>query len=148
MLLATRNQDFMPSLFSEMLNWNNWGKGLAAEDYHAMPKMNVSESDADYQLQMCVPGLKKEDLSITVDTDSNLVIEMVHKDEKKETSHEGRHYLRHEFDSLQFKQLLSLPDNVKKEQITAKVEDGVLTVVLPKITEEEKRQQAQTITIE
>ncbi|MBQ9474115.1 MAG: Hsp20/alpha crystallin family protein [Bacteroidales bacterium] len=138
----------MPSLFSEMLNWNNWGKGLSVEDYHAMPKMNVSESDTDYQLQMCVPGLKKEDLSITVDTENNLVVEMIHKDEKKEASKDNRHYLRHEFGTLQFKQLLSLPENVKREQITAKVEDGVLTVVLPKITEEEKRQQAQTIAIE
>ncbi|MBP5536493.1 MAG: Hsp20/alpha crystallin family protein [Bacteroidales bacterium] len=148
MLLTTRNQEFMPSLFNELMNWNNWNKDLMAEERRAMPKMNVIESDTDYQLELCVPGLKKEDLSLSVDTDNNLVIEMVQKEEKKEATDASRRYLRHEFDTLQFKQLLSLPDNVKKSLITAKVEHGVLHVTLPKVTEEEKRQQAQTITIQ
>jgi HSP20 family protein len=111
------------------------------------PKINVSESDKDYRLDVCIPGMKKEDLNLSIDTDNNLVIELYRKDEKKEQD-EKRHYLRKEFSTMQFKQLLSLPENVKRDQIGAKVENGILTITLPKFTPEEQKQLAQTITIE
>ena len=83
MLLASRNQDFMPTLFNELLNWNNWNN-CSYEEQKAMPKMNVSETDTNYELELSVPGLSKEDLSLSVDSDNNLVIEMVQHEEKKE----------------------------------------------------------------
>ena len=141
MLVTSRNQNFMPSLFNELLNWNNWNCGDYNE-HTPMPKMNVSESDKNYELELSVPGLTKDDLSLRVDSENNLVIEMVKKDEKKD-----RHYLRHEFSTLQFKQMFSLPENIKRESITAKVEHGILTVVLPKITDEEKQALSQKIEI-
>ena len=109
--------------------------------------MNVSESDKDYRLEVCIPGMKKEDLNLSVDADNNLVIEMQQKEEKKEND-EKRHFLRREFSTMQFKQMLSLPENVKKDQINAKVENGILLITLPKFTAEEQKQLAQTITIE
>ena len=111
-----------------------------------MPKMNVSETDTNYELELSVPGLSKEDLSLSVDSDNNLVIEMVQHEEKKEEK-KDRHYLRHEFSTMQFKQLFSLPENVKKEAISAKVEHGILYVTLPKVTDEEKKALSQKITI-
>lgn len=151
MLLAKKNQDLMPSLFNELLDWNNWNNGFFT-DTTSMPKMNVSESDKDFQLELCVPGLKKEDLNLSVDADNNLVVEMVQKEEKEDKASadnkgEKRQWLRHEFSQMQFKQMMQLPDNVKKEQITAKVEDGVLCITLPKVTAEEKRALSQTIQI-
>ena len=109
--------------------------------------MNVSESDKDFTLELCIPGMRKEDLNLSIDTDNNLVIEMQHKEEKKE-GEEKRHYLRREFSTYQFKQMLTLPENVKKDQIGAKVDNGILTITLPKYTPEEQKQLAQTITIE
>ena len=70
------------------------------------------------------------------------------KEQKSEEKDEKRHFLRREFGSIQFKKVLALPENVKKEQISAKVEDGMLKVVLPKVTEEEKKQLAQHIQID
>lgn len=144
MLLAKRN-DLMPSLFNELLDWNNWNN-LTTDEHCPMPKMNVSESDKDYELELCVPGLSKEDLNLSIDGDNNLVVEMVQKEEKKEEK-KNRHFLRHEFNELQFKQLLSLPENVKKEEISAKVEHGILRITLPKFTEEEKKALMQHIEI-
>ena len=142
MLLAKRNQDLMLSLFNDLLDWNNWNTAAIDE----MPKMNVSESDENYELELCVPGLAKEDLNLSIDSDNNLVVEMVQKEEKKEEKKQ-RHYLRREFNSMQFKQILSLPENVKKEEISAKVEHGILHIVLPKFTEQEKKALAQHIEI-
>lgn len=149
MLLSTNNQSIMPSLFNELLNWNNWN--TPAEERLATPKMNISESKNDYLLELCVPGLAKEDLNLSIDSDNNLVIEMVKKSESKEdnkSDNNDRRFLRHEFNSLQFKQLLSLPENVKKEQINARVENGILRIVLPKFTEEEKLAMAKHIEIQ
>ena len=147
MLVARRNNDLMSTMFNELLNWNNWNGMCSAETTSATPKMNVSESDKDYRLELCIPGMKKEDLNLSVDPDNNLVIEMQQKDEKEEKD-EKRHFLRREFSTTQFKQMLSLPENVKKDDIGAKVENGILYVTLPKFTAEEQKQLAQTITIE
>ena len=144
MLLAKRN-DLMPSLFNELLDWNNWNN-FTADEHCLMPKMNVSESEKDYELELCVPGLSKEDLNLSIDSDNNLVVEMVQKEEKKEEK-KNRHFLRREFNELQFKQLLSLPENVKKEEISAKVEHGILRITLPKFTEQEKKALMQHIEI-
>ncbi len=145
MLLTTRNQNLMPSLFNELMNWNNWSCGDYEENAR-MPKMNVSESDKNYELELSVPGLTKDDLSLHIDSDNNLVIEMVKKEEKKEEK-KDRHYLRHEFSTLQFKQMFSLPENIKKEAISAKVEHGILSVTLPKFNEDEKQALSQKIEI-
>lgn len=137
----------MSTMFNELLDWNRWNPMCTTEEHASTPKMNVSESDSDYRLELCIPGMKKEELSLTIDGENNLVIEMQHKEETKDND-EKRHFLRREFSSTQFKQLLSLPENVKKEQISAKVENGILYVTLPKFTPDEQKQLAQTITIE
>lgn len=149
MLVARRNQDLMPSLFNELLDWNNWNNGLWSETRHTTPKMNVSETDKNYELELCVPGLKKEDLNISIDPDNNLVVEMVQeeKSDDKQQKDSSRKYLRREFSRMQFKQMMTLPDNVKKDDIKARVNDGILYIELPKITEQEKKSLSQTIQI-
>lgn len=147
MLMTCRNNNMMPSLINELLDWNNWNTNHMSEVQGTMPKMNVTETDEDYELRLCVPGLSKDDLNLSVDAENNLVIEMVQKEEKKEHDKKERRWLRREFSEMQFKQLLSLPEGVKKEQISAKVEHGILTIVLPKVTEKEKAALAQRIEI-
>lgn len=145
--MTCRNNNMMPSLINELLDWNNWNTNHMSEVQGTMPKMNVTETDEDYELRLCVPGLSKDDLNLSVDAENNLVIEMVQKEEKKEHDKKERRWLRREFSEMQFKQLLSLPEGVKKEQISAKVEHGILTIVLPKVTEKEKAALAQRIEI-
>ena len=60
---------------------------------------------------------------------------MEKKNEQKEEDKNAR-YLRREFSYTKFEQTLILPDDVKKEDIAAHVEHGVLTVELPKVVEE------------
>lgn len=147
MLVARRNNDLMSTMFNELMDWNRWNNLCSTEERGMTPKMNVSESEQDYRLELCIPGMKKEDLNLSIDADNNLVIEMLTKEEKKENC-EKRHFLRREFSTMQFKQMLTLPENVKKDQIGAKVENGILTITLPKFTPDEQKQLAKTITIE
>ena len=140
MLVTRRNQDFMPTLFNELMNWN--------DTTYSTPRMNIMETKDNYKLELCIPGLTKEDVKLSIDTEGNLVVEMVkeNKSEKKENKDEMR-YLRHEFSVEHFRQTVMLPEDIHKEQISAKVENGILDIVIPKVTVEEKKQTMQTIEV-
>ena len=140
MLVTRRNQDFMPTLFNELMNWN--------DTTYSTPRMNIMETKDNYKLELCIPGLTKEDVKLNIDAEGNLVVEMVkeNKSEKKENKEEMR-YLRHEFSVEHFRQTVMLPDDIHKEQISAKVENGILDIVIPKVTVEEKKQAIQTIEV-
>ena len=140
MLVTRRNQDFMPTLFNELMNWN--------DTTYSTPRMNIMETKDNYKLELCIPGLTKEDVKLSIDAEGNLVVEMLkeNKSEKKENKEEMR-YLRHEFSVEHFRQTVMLPDDIHKEQISAKVENGILDIVIPKVTMEEKKQDVQTIEV-
>ena len=140
MFVTRRNQDFMPTLFNELMNWN--------DTTYSTPRMNIMETKDNYKLELCIPGLTKEDVKLSIDAEGNLVVEMVkeNKSEKKENKEEMR-YLRHEFSVEHFRQTVMLPDDIHKEQISAKVENGILDIVIPKVTVEEKKQAVQTIEV-
>ena len=140
MLVTRRNQDFMPTLFNELMNWN--------DTTYSTPRMNIMETKDNYKLELCIPGLTKDDVKLSIDAEGNLVVEMVkeNKSEKKENKEEMR-YLRHEFSVEHFRQTVMLPEDIHKEQISAKVENGILDIVIPKVTVEEKKQAVQTIEV-
>ena len=140
MLVTRRNQDFMPTLFNELMNWN--------DTTYSTPRMNIMETKDNYKLELCIPGLTKEDVKLSIDVEGNLVVEMSKetKNEKKENKEEMR-YLRHEFSVEHFRQTVMLPEDIHKDQISAKVENGILEIVIPKVTVEEKKQAMQTIEV-
>ena len=140
MLVTRRNQEFMPTLFNELMNWN--------DTTYSTPRMNIMETKDNYKLELCIPGLTKEDVKLSIDAEGNLVVEMVkeNKSEKKENKEEMR-YLRHEFSVEHFRQTVMLPEDIHKEQISAKVENGILDIVIPKVTIDEKKQAVQTIEV-
>lgn len=82
--------------------------------------------------------MKKDDFNINIDNDGNLHIKMEQKNEKKDEN-KKEHYLRREFSYSKFEQTLILPDDVDKEHIAANVNDGVLTVALPKVEKKEEK---------
>lgn len=127
----------MPALFNELMNWN--------EPSFSTPRMNIVETKNNYQLELCAPGLTKEDLKLSIDNEGNLVIEMV-KDTKEDKTEE-QHYLRHEFSVEHFRQTVMLPDDIHRDQIKAKMEHGILNIVIPKVTIEEKQKLIQTIEV-
>ena len=138
MLVTRRNQDFMPTLFNELMNWN--------DNTYSTPRMNIMETKDNYKLELCIPGLTKDDVKLSIDTEGNLVVEMT-KETKNEKKNEEMRYLRHEFSVEHFRQTVMLPEDIHKEQISAKVENGILDIVIPKVTMEEKKQTVQTIEI-
>ena len=129
------------NLFNDFLD-NEW----MARANATAPAINVIESEKNYKVELAAPGMMKEDFNIRIDEDNNLVISMEKKSEKKEERKEDR-YLRREFSYTKFQQTMILPDNVDKEKISAQVEHGVLTIELPKLSEEEVKKSERLIEV-
>ena len=127
------NQNWLPSFFNDFFD-NDW---MIKANANA-PAINVIEGEKDYKVEVAAPGMTKEDFNIHIGSENELVISMEKKNEKKEESKENRRFLRREFSYSKFEQTFVLPENVDKEKISASVNDGILTIELPKISAEEK----------
>ncbi|MBP6066202.1 Hsp20/alpha crystallin family protein [Bacteroides sp.] len=141
MMPIRKNQNWLPGIFNDFLD-NEW----MARANATAPAINVIESEKNYKVELAAPGMMKEDFNIRIDEDNNLVISMEKKSEKKEERKEDR-YLRREFSYTKFQQTMILPDNVDKEKISAQVEHGVLTIELPKLSEEEVKKSERLIEV-
>ncbi len=136
-----RSQNWLPSIFNDFFD-NEW---LERANTTA-PAINVIESESNFKVEVAAPGMTKEDFNVTLDENQNLVISMEKKTENNEENKEGR-FLRREFSYTKFQQTMLIPDNVDKEKISAKVENGVLNINLPKLTEEESKKAQKMIEI-
>ena len=125
-----RTNNWIPAVFNDLFNTEFLPKTNCTA-----PAINVKESDKAYIVELAAPGMKKEDFNVHINDEGNLVVKMESKTEKKDEDKNTR-YLRREFSYSKFEQTLILPDDVKKEDISARVDNGVLTVELPKIIEE------------
>lgn len=141
MYLAKRTKDLFPTLFNDLFDWN-YGNIPSMN----VPQMNIIEDEEKYKLELSVPGLTKEDFTLNIDDNKDLIIEMVKKTNHEEKN-KNEHYLRREFTSTQFKEVLALPENVYIDHINAKIENGILEVILPKIKPEEKKISTKNIEI-
>lgn len=122
---------------------NNWMLKANA----TAPAINVIENDKDYKVEVAAPGMTKDDFKVTLDDANNLLIEMEKKSETSAEDKKDRKFLRREFSYSKFEQGILLPDNVEKDRISAKVENGVLTIEIPKKASEEAAKVAKTIEV-
>ena len=144
MVPVRRNQNWLPSIFNDFLN-NDW---LVERRNTTAPAVNIIENDDEYKIEVAAPGMTKEDFKVHINEDNELIISMEKRSEEKdeEKRHKGT-YLRREFSYTQFQQSLLLPDNVVREKISAKVENGVMSIDIPKKKEMEASAVARQIEI-
>ena len=136
-----RTQSWLPSIFNDFFD-NDWMVKANA----TAPAINVLETEKEYKVELAAPGMTKEDFNIHINEENDLVISMEKKAENTEEKKEGR-YLRREFSYTKFQQTLILPDDVDKNKIDAKVNDGVLKIELPKVAPEEKPKTSRQIEV-
>ena len=102
------------------------------------PAVNVKVDDKAYTMEVAAPGIKKEFCRVTINDEGNLSVAIENKVEHKEEE-KKHHYLRREFSYTNYEQAYTLPEDVDKENIAAKVENGILTVTLPRVQKEVKK---------
>ena len=145
MTLVRRNQNWIPSIFNDLLN-DSIVPQLNQYAGNTVPAINVKERETSYTVEVAAPGMTREDFDVRIDEENDLVISLEKKsnDEVKE----GEKYLRREFSYSKFEQTMILPDDVDKERISAKVDKGILYVELPKLTQEQIKKAQRCISIE
>ncbi len=129
---VNRKNSWLPDVFNDFFDTDFMPRTSATA-----PAINVKESADDYEVEVAAPGMTKEDFNVHLNQEGDLHIKMESKKEHTDDNKKA-HYLRREFAYSKFEQTLILPDDVDRNNISAKVADGVLTVVLPKVKKEEQ----------
>lgn len=133
MTLIRRTNGLFPSVPSffddfftkDVYGWSNSNLAQGA----SLPAVNVKEDENAFEVEVAVPGMKKEDFKIEIDNDVLTVSS--EKEVKPET--EDNTFKRREFHYASFKRTFSLPENtVNSDKIKAEYVDGVLHISLPK----------------
>jgi len=133
MLPVMFKNSWFPTVFDEFLNSDVTPSTCTT----TAPAVNVKEDEKAYTMEVAAPGIKKEWCRVSLNEDGNLSIAIENKMEHKEED-KKQHYLRREFSYSNYQQSYSLPEDVVKDKISAKVQDGILTVTLPKQEKEAK----------
>lgn len=144
MLLVRRNNDF-----DWLNNWfddNFFNTPVMAQTTTTAPAVNVKEDNKQYVMEVAVPGLKKEQVNMSIDKDGYLTLSIENKNEQKDEN-KKEHYLRREFSYTSYRQSYALPDNVDADKIDANVADGVLKVVLPKVEKKDEKEDVKHIEV-
>ena len=133
MLPVMNSNSWFPSVFDDFFN-SDWMPKMKA----TAPAVNVKEDASAFTMEVAVPGIKKEFCRVNINADGNLDVAIENKLEHKEDN-KKEHYLRREFSYTNYQQTYVLPDNIVKDHISARVENGVLTIVMPKATKDEAK---------
>lgn len=125
-----RLSERMPSVFDNFFKpWNEWydNDGFFNRTIK-VPAVNITEEKEGFMVSLAVPGMKKSDFKI--DVDGNMLTISSEKEEAKEEK--GKKFNRKEYNFSSFSRSFSLPDEVNKEKIDARYEDGILKISLPR----------------
>ena len=98
-------------------------------------RLDMTESDDSYRVHVELPGVRKDDIRVSVDGDV-LTVEAERK-ERTERQDDRYHYAERRFGKI--RRQVPLPTNADKEKVEAKFEDGVLQLQFGKAPESEKR---------
>lgn len=126
MSIIKRSDVLFPSLMSEFLK-PDWFGGM--DNYkNDVPAVNIKENETDFELELAVPGRKKEDFHIEVDEN----VLTISSESKKEENVTEENYTRREFAYSSFKRAFTLPETIDEGNIKANYDNGILKFTLPK----------------
>lgn len=127
-LTTRRNRDLFP-LMSSMFDdfFSNAYTDEQSEANKMMP-LDVSEVDNELIIKANMPGIKKDNVKVSVH-DNELIIEGKQETEKTEKNENIYRYERYKGN---YRRVVSLPDVCDIDKVKAKLEDGVLTLNIPK----------------
>ncbi len=147
MALVKRNDvfpawgNFMNDFFNT--DWLDWSNRNFSVTNTTLPSVNIKENNDEFLVEMASPGMTKEDFKIELNNNL-LTISSEKKSEHEEKDAEK--YTRREFSYQSFSRSFALPVIVERDKISAKYENGILTIHIPK-KEEVKPKPAKQIEI-
>ena len=148
---------YMPSIFGENLFDDMFTfddsffapskkNPLYGKNASRLMKTDIKETDGSYELDIDLPGFKKDEITAELN-DGYLTVSAAKGLDKDEKDKKG-HYIRQERYSGAMSRTFYVGDNVKEEDIKAKFENGILSLSVPKPTEQKETETKKQIAIE
>jgi len=126
MNLIRKQTPFFPSLIDDFI-YNDWNIKSPSHS-STMPAVNIKELDSQFEIELAVPGIQKEDFAIEVEEG---ILSISSTQEEEQVIEKGK-FTRREFSYNSFRRSFTLPDSVDPTKIDASYSNGVLRVLLPK----------------
>ncbi|MGA2976663.1 MAG: Hsp20/alpha crystallin family protein [Spirochaetia bacterium] len=122
---------YNPNTLDLLDNVSHWFDDFLVEPTFGrsiLPPVDVRETDAEYLMEVELPGLTEKDVEVKLD--NTLLTISSNKNEKKEEKKNG--YVMRERRSSQFSRSFVLPESVDREKIGAEFKNGILHLSFPK----------------
>lgn len=132
--MALLLKDYVPGSFNKLVNdllEENMYKPEEKRTY--VPKANILERDAEFEIQVVLPGFDKKDISISIDK-GILTISAEQEKVENDDNEAKEQVVFHLRESIEgpYKRSFQLPENIKEDKIKASYENGILIVQLLK----------------
>ncbi len=115
----------LPNIFERMVDDNFF---FDYDNNDLRPSVEINESNDAFMISADLPGIEKSDIEVKVEENTLILNANRHID--KSDTNEKFHYNERRFGT--FSRSFKLPKTVKEEKITAKLDNGVLSIVIPK----------------
>ena len=109
---------------------------LAMEEMEFSPNIDIYEEENDVVVKAELPGMKKEDIEISLTEDSITVA----GEKKAEHRVEKKNFYRFESSYGSFSRTMSLPSDIQTDKVKAEFKNGVLEIRMPKTEEAKKKE--------
>ncbi len=116
----------MSEVLDNMLD-RNFNTGFE-KNCGCVPATNILEKEKGFEIQLAVPGMKKDDFKLEMEED---VLSVIYEKKDEEKKDDGE-YLQREFDMDEFTRSFSIPKTADVENIQARYEAGILYISVPK----------------
>ena len=119
--------NFFDDIFDDFFNWDQETKKERGIRF-TQPLSNILELKDKFVIELAIPGMSKDDIKIDIDNDQLIISASI--ESKDEESKED--YSRREFYYGNFSKSFHLPESINRDAITARFENGVLSIDLMK----------------
>ena len=126
----TTLNDFVPTTFSNMIDrfFNDSLSRSGGSAYSFVPKVDIVENEKAFELYVSVPGMNKDDFKL--DLNDNFLTVSGERKFTREKNENNFHSIETQYGT--FSRSFSLPENVDATKISAKYDNGILEVTVPK----------------
>lgn len=121
-----RLQDEMSDLVDKTFGRADWSRALSSQ----MGAMNIHEDAKEYELHIQVPGFKEDEVNVEL-TEDTLTVSGSRQTSDKEKA--GKQVVRREWEQAEFSRTIRFNQPIKADASEAKLENGTLVVVVPKV---------------
>ncbi|MFP4065143.1 MAG: Hsp20/alpha crystallin family protein [Bacteroidales bacterium] len=125
-IIKWQRRPSMSEVLDNMLD-RNFNTGFE-KNCGCVPATNILEKEEGFEIQLAVPGMKKEDFKLEMEED---VLSVIYEKDEEEKKAEGE-YLQREFDMDEFTRSFSIPKTADVENIKARYDAGILYISVPR----------------